>query len=124
MGESPTTDSVEAFLDARLQPTPSNTRSGAVGRVSTYADGEPVETPTPEGTPGEVSPSPSATPSPTPSPLAVQDTDLIALVQQVHAEQLAEQQGSRAASTGIFLGQCVLIMLAVAAILFMALKRR
>lgn len=85
------------------------------GNLDAYLDtalaaGEPV----PE-------PSPCAEPcaSPSPSPSASPDA-LVLLVEQVHREQ----QYTRVANTGTFYGVSILIIIAVAALLFSALRRR
>lgn len=92
------------------------------GEVNLFLDRAlAVEEPSPDPSPSpdpDASPLPS--PSPTPTPLAVQDGDLIALVQQVHQ---TEQQ-NRVNTSGMFLVLCLILTILVAAVLFSALRRR
>lgn len=91
------------------------------GGVDAFLDGvlDEIPSPSPDPTPSPVV-GESPVPSPTPTPLAVQDDELIALVHQVHYEE----QGTRVASSGSFIVQCLMLSLLIALVLFVALRRK
>lgn len=98
----PNGDDIDAYLDAAL------------------ANSELDPTPAPDPSP-EVSPSPGASPSASPSPDPSPSSDeLVVLITAIHREQTA----TRVADTGSFYALTILVTLMVAAVLFMALRRK